>query len=111
MNDIAACCSTICEKRLTCNRQYVSGYCEDYYSFGSGGIGDEGHYWCGPQGNYNMYIPIDKSMIINEFNKVIKMAEDIGYPIKLYPESENSLSIYYNDEHKNRLLVNKYLCR
>lgn len=113
--DLAVCCSNRCEKRFTCKRQYISGCCEDYYSFGSGGLNSDGKitetYWCGPLGNYNMYIPIDKSIIINEFNKVIKMSEEIGYPIKLYPESENTLSIYYNEEHENMLLVNKYLCR
>ena len=112
--ELAACCSVRCEKALTCKRRYIEGFCEDYYSFGSGGISSDGdlveNYWCGPQGDYKMYIPIDKSIIINEFNKVIKMSEDIGYPIKLYPESEISLRIYYNED-RNMLLVDKYLCR
>ena len=112
-DNLAACCSIRCEKGITCKRRYVSGFCEDYYSFGSCSISAKEiieHHWCGPLGNYAMYIPIDTSMIINEFNKVIKMAEEIGYPIKLYPESENSLKIYHNTE-RDMLLVDKYLCR
>ena len=114
VHELAACCSTRCEKGLTCKRRYVSGYCEDYYSFGFGSIGSDGvlieKYCCGPHGNYNMYMPIDKSMIIDQFNTVIKMSEEIGYPIKLYPESENPLKIYYNTD-RDMLLVDKYLCR
>jgi hypothetical protein len=114
VHELAACCSTICEKGLTCKRRYVSGYCKDYYSFGSCSFSDNNapieNHWCGPHGNYNMYIPIDKSMIIDQFNIVIKMSEEIGCPIKLYPESENPLKIYYNTD-RDMLLVDKYLCR
>ena len=49
--------------------------------------------------------------IIEAFNDVIKMAEDMGYPIKLYPESESSLCIYYNDDYPNKILVDKYLSK
>ena len=111
--ELAACCSVRCEKGLTCKRRYIEGFCEDYYNFGSCTISDTGikeSYLCGPNGNYEMYIPIDRDKIIEEFNKVIKMSEDIGYPIKLYPESEISLRIYYNED-RNMLLVDKYLCR
>ena len=46
--------------------------------------------------------------IIEAFNDIIKMAEDMGYPIKLYPESETSLYVYYHDDHPNMILVDKY---
>lgn len=51
------------------------------------------------------------STIIEAFNDVIKMANDMGYPIKLYPESEDSLNIYYNDDYPNMILVDKYLSK
>lgn len=62
MCNISACCSFRCEKYSTCKRAFISGYTEDYYSFGSGSISDAGikeEYWCGPKGNYKMYIPIN----------------------------------------------------
>ncbi len=60
------CCSNSCEKRFECGRADINNvgmhYVEDYSSFGSGHFTDEGciiESWCGKQGDYKMFEPIN----------------------------------------------------
>ena len=59
------CCSTRCEKALECGLHYTNSFgthqIEDFYSFGAVSISDEGieeSNWCGPNGDYKMFKPI-----------------------------------------------------
>ena len=59
------CCSIRCEKRHNCSLHYLNSFgtyqIEDFSTFGSGGIGDVGTWWCGSLGNYKMYKPVKYS--------------------------------------------------
>ena len=61
------CCSNKCEKRLECARADINNegmHCvEDFYSFGTGTITENGcevDHWCGELDNYKMFKPIEE---------------------------------------------------
>lgn len=64
------CISENCENHLTCKRymenlpRYETHTLEGLLSFGSGSCSNEGYdidYWCGPLGNYKMYIEVEEN--------------------------------------------------
>ena len=64
------CISENCEKHLTCKRyvlnlpRYEAHTLEGLPSFGSGSCSNEGYdidYWCGPLGNYKMYVEVEEN--------------------------------------------------
>lgn len=62
---MTTCCSLQCEKKHDCAKHCfnnVGAYpSEDYSTFGSGSISNNGctvEYWCGELGNYKMFEPI-----------------------------------------------------
>ena len=70
-NSKTLCCSVTCEKRFECGRADINNigtYCvEDYSRFGTGTFTDNGceiEHWCGEEGNYKMFEPIEKKMDI-----------------------------------------------
>lgn len=59
------CCSNKCEKQTYCANHAINNegtnVCEDFYSFGSGTMSENGceiKYWCGELGEYKMYEPV-----------------------------------------------------
>lgn len=63
------CCSTQCERRNTCALSDINTVgqailvVEDYYNYGIGSITStksEIFWWCGPHGNWGMYIPLEE---------------------------------------------------
>ena len=61
------CCSTKCEKRFECAKADINNegtHCvEDFSSFGTGTFTDNGceiEHWCGEEGNYKMFEPIEE---------------------------------------------------
>lgn len=60
------CCSMQCERRNTCalsdiNQTGAILVVEDYYNYGIGSITSttsEILWWCGPHGNWGMYVPV-----------------------------------------------------
>lgn len=68
-DDRTLCCSRTCEKRFECAKADINNegihYVEDYSSFGTGTYTDNGceiKHWCGKQGNYKMFEPIEKGV-------------------------------------------------
>ena len=64
------CISENCEKHSTCKRyvlnlpRYETHTLEELLSFGSGRCSTEGcniDYWCGPLGNYKMYVEVEEN--------------------------------------------------
>lgn len=60
------CCSNKCERRFECARADINNeglHCvEDFSSFGAGTLTNNGYeieYWCGKEGNYKMFDPMD----------------------------------------------------
>ena len=65
---MTCCCSETCERRNECARHSVNNagvhYIEDFSSFGSGSLSNNGceiEYWCGKLGDYKMFESIKKS--------------------------------------------------
>lgn len=63
------CCSDKCEKRFECARADINNagmhYVENYYSFGTGTMTENGceiEHWCGELGNYKMFESIEKNL-------------------------------------------------
>ena len=61
------CCSNVCKKQTECARHSMNNegmhYVEDFYSFGSGTLTNDGckiECWCGELGNYKMFKPIEE---------------------------------------------------
>lgn len=59
------CCSDKCERRFKCAKADINNEgiaaCENFYSFGSGIMTENGceiDHWCGELGNYKMFEPI-----------------------------------------------------
>ena len=93
------CCSTKCEKRFECAKADINNdgvhYIEDFYSFGSGTFTDNGckiEAWCGEEGNYKMFEPIE------EVNIEVKIKFPFQY-LNQYLRGEISL-----DESVNRTI-------
>lgn len=68
-NDRTLCCSDTCEKRFECDRSHINHigtyYVEDYSRFGIGTYTDNGceiEHWCGKEGNYKMFEPINEEL-------------------------------------------------
>ena len=56
------CCSDKCERKFECAKHCINNegisVCEDFYSFGSGTMTENGceiKHWCGSLGNWGMY--------------------------------------------------------
>lgn len=63
-----SCCSRTCEKRYECRRSDINNFgtfcVEDFSSSATGHFtanGCEIDYWCGKQGNYKMFEPLENS--------------------------------------------------
>lgn len=56
------CCSNRCKKISECGFHYSNSFgihqVEDFSCYGSGGLLDEGNWWCGELGDYKMFEPI-----------------------------------------------------
>ena len=87
-----ACCSSKCERRHLCahntmNPREISGWetVEDYYWYGSGSISSQGceeHWWCGPHGDWGMFVPINVELLKKQrdaLNETIKELESGKY--------------------------------
>lgn len=66
------CCSDTCEKKFICGRHAYNHtglcYVEDYSSYGSGTITENGceiKYWCGELGDYKMFEPVKDTSIMD----------------------------------------------
>ena len=66
-DDRTLCCSDSCKERFKCKRSYINNsgthYVEDYSSFGTATYTDNGcevEHWCGEQGDYKMFEPINR---------------------------------------------------
>ena len=89
-------------------------------------------YVCGPNTNYELFIKADNHLteesiinaklpytrtddnankiitaIIESFNSLVSMAKLMGYDIKLTPNSEEPLCLYYHDDYPGIILVDK----
>lgn len=78
-NDRTFCCSDTCEKRFECDRSHINHigtyYVEDYSRFGTGTFTDNGceiEHWCGKDGDYKMFEPIEE----------IEVEEKIPFPFQ-----------------------------
>ena len=94
------CCSDKCKKRFECAKADINNkgmHCvEDYYSFGSGTMTENGceiEHWCGEMGNYKMFEPIEPTIITvtEEFDlgsdeELQEYIDELGYTGLITPE-------------------------
>ena len=70
------CCSDKCERRFECAKHDINNegisVCENFYSFGTGSITDNGCeivHWCGEAGNWKMFEPI---IVVDDIVAIVK---------------------------------------
>lgn len=99
-NDRTLCCSDTCEKRFECDRSHINHigtyYVEDYSSFGTGTYTDNGceiKHWCGKEGNYKMFEPIEPTVTIvtqeldlGSDEEIQECIDEYGYTGLITPE-------------------------
>lgn len=61
-----SCCSTQCERYWICARTYENGLCVNWHDYGSGGSEIADVSYCGSEGNYNMFKPVDECILENK---------------------------------------------
>lgn len=83
-NNKTLCCSDICEKQNECARHCINNYgtcyVENYYSFGSGTMSENGceiEHWCGEQGHWRMFEPIDKKPDGRGLRRTLLIIDDL----------------------------------
>ena len=99
------CCSDKCEKQVYCINHAINNegvnVCEDFYSFGSGTMTENGceiDHWCGELGNWEMFEPIEPTTItvvqelyLGSDEEIQKHIDESGYTGLITPEQVRNI--------------------
>ena len=82
-----SCCSVHCDRYIICARAYESGSVVNWHEYGSGGYNIPTTYYCGPEGNYGMFMPANPTILENK--------------IAAYKAALDRLKTFISEEGKN----------